>query len=98
MRFIFWSVTGVGVAHARLTLMRVKASQLRTSARAGWSILWTRAWTIFPPAVLYGRPMISHSPVLSSNRSPTWRCIGRTVRVAGCSGSRFFAGRRATAS
>src|SRR6266849_8269051 len=38
-----------------LTLMRVKTSQLRISALAGWSIFRTRAWTIFPPTVLCGR-------------------------------------------
>src|SRR3989442_11303365 len=35
------------------------ASQLRTSPLAGWSILWTLAWTIFPPPVLYGGPTTS---------------------------------------
>src|SRR5712671_6037732 len=76
--------------------MRVKASQLRTCALAGWSILWTRAWTIFPPAVLYGRPTTSHSPVSSAKRSPTSSCIGRTVRVAGGAGSGFISGRGLT--
>src|SRR3989441_9354159 len=36
-----------------------EASQLRTSPLAGWSILWTRACTIFPPPVLYGGPTTS---------------------------------------
>src|SRR3989442_8168637 len=35
------------------------ASQLRTSPLAGCSILWTLAWTIFPPPVLYGGPTTS---------------------------------------
>src|SRR5713101_1538679 len=75
-----------------LTLMRVKASQ-RISALAGWSIFRTRAWTIFPPTVLCGRPTTSHSPVSSANRSPTWSCISKTVRVAGGAGSGFCSGR-----
>jgi len=35
---------------------------------AGWSILWTRACTILPPAVLYGGAMTSRSPVSSASR------------------------------
>src|SRR5439155_22877241 len=64
-----------------------QASQLRTSPLAGWSILWTRAWTIFPPPVLYGGPTTFHSPVSSTNPSPTRSCIGRTVLVVGGAGS-----------
>src|SRR2546422_2161240 len=36
-----------------------EASQLRPPPLAGWSILWTRACTIFPPPVLYGGPTTS---------------------------------------
>ncbi len=45
-----------------------------------------------------GRPLTSHSPVSSVRRSPTRRSIGKTRRVAGGVGSRFFAGRRATSA
>jgi hypothetical protein len=47
-------------------------------------------------ADVYGRPMTSHSLVSSTMRSPTRSCIGKTRRVAGCAGSRFFSGRLAT--
>ena len=39
-------------AVARFTLIRLTSSQLRISQLSGWSILWTRACTILPPAVL----------------------------------------------
>src|SRR6266566_6855463 len=35
---------------------------------SGWSILWKRAWTILPPAVLYGGAITSHSRVSSVMR------------------------------
>ena len=56
---------------ARPTLMRLEASQFRISQLSGSLILWTRAWTILPPAVVYGWPMTSHSPLSSVRRSPT---------------------------
>ena len=61
----------VGLGAFGPTLMRLEASQLRISQLAGSLILWTRAWTILPSAVLYGCLMTSHSPVSSVMRSPT---------------------------
>jgi len=51
--------------------MRLTASQLRISQLAGSLIIWTRAWTILPPAVVYGGAMTSHSPTSSARWSPT---------------------------
>jgi hypothetical protein len=73
-------------ALARTTLIRLRASQLRISQLAGSLILWTRAWTILPPAVLYGGAMTSHSPVSLARRSPTRSSIGRILlSAADCS-------------
>src|SRR3989442_4899135 len=47
-----------------------EASQLRTSPLAGWSILWTRACTIFPPPVLYGGPTTFTAPAPLRNERP----------------------------
>jgi len=55
-------------AVVRFTLMRLDSSQLRISQLAGSFILWTRAWTILPPAVLYGGAITSHSRVSSVMR------------------------------
>jgi hypothetical protein len=49
----------------------IEASQFRISQPAGSSFLWTRAWTILAPVVVYGTPMTSHSLVSSVRRSPT---------------------------
>src|SRR4030095_12640366 len=75
------------------TLMRLDASQLRISQLAGWSIFWTRAWTILPPAVVYGCAITSSSPVSSASRSPTRISIGRILVSPRGFGSRFLSGR-----
>src|SRR3989442_4176460 len=68
------------------------ASQLRTSPLAGWSILWTLAWTIFPPPVLYGGPTTSPSRSrLRSDRRLEAASAGPKFCVAGPS-SAFFQG------
>jgi hypothetical protein len=36
-----------------------------------------------PPAVVYGRPITSHSPVSFEMRSPIRSCIGRRRIVSG---------------
>jgi hypothetical protein len=44
--------------------MCLAASQPHISQLAGSLILWTRAWTVLPPAVVYGGAITSHSPPL----------------------------------
>src|SRR5215468_3061893 len=70
--------------------MCLAASQLRISQLAGSLILWTRAWTILPPAVLYGGAITSHSPLSSARRSPTRSSIGRILLSAADFCSRFL--------
>jgi hypothetical protein len=57
-------VHGVGEADvldpsavARFTLTRSCAPQLRISVTSGWLTFFTRAWAVFPPAVVKGRPV-----------------------------------------
>jgi len=77
----------------RLTPMCLAASQLHISQLAGSLILWTRACTTLPSAVLYGGAITSHSPLSSGRRSPTRRSIGRILLSAADFGSRFLEGR-----
>src|SRR5438034_488195 len=55
----------------RFTVIRSCAPQVQTSETVGSPTLRTRTCTLLPPAVVYGRPMTSHSPVSSASRSPT---------------------------
>jgi hypothetical protein len=57
-------------------------AQLRISVTSGWLTFFTRAWAVFPPAVVKGRPVTSHSPLSLTSRSPTRSCIGRTLMTA----------------
>src|SRR5215470_10116869 len=75
---------------ARRTLIGLSASQLRICQLFGSPILWTRAWIIRPPVVLYGGRITSHSPVSSARRSPTWSSVGRILGSAAACGLRFF--------
>jgi hypothetical protein len=65
----------------RHALMRRPARIIVTS---GLSTLWTRTWTSFPAFVMYGRPITSYSPLASTRRSPSFRCIGSTRCSDGC--------------
>jgi hypothetical protein len=79
--------------YARRTFTRSNADQVRSSVTAGSPTFRTRAWTVLPPTVPYGRPTISHSPVSSVKRSPALSCIGSTDSAgdaAGSSGFGFF--------
>src|SRR5262245_34371702 len=75
---------------ARPTLMCLAVSQLHISQLAGSLILWTRAWTILPPAVVYGGAITSHSPLSSARRSPTRSSSGRILLSAEDFCSRFL--------
>src|SRR5438445_8580455 len=46
------------------------SAQVRSSVTVGSPTGWTRKCAFFPPAVVYGRPIISYSPVSSAKRSP----------------------------
>src|SRR5262249_12857331 len=81
---------------ARPTLMCLAASQLHISQLAGSLILWTRAWTILPPAVVYGGAVTFHSPLSSVRRSPAPRFTGPIFLSGGDFCSRFL-GRRGLA-
>ena len=50
-----------------LTATRLCALQLRISVASGLATFRTRTCAVSPPAVVYGRPITSHSP----SRSPT---------------------------
>src|SRR5712692_2023302 len=41
-------------------------AQVRSSVTAGALTRWTRTRAVLPPAVVYGRPMTSHSPLSSA--------------------------------
>jgi hypothetical protein len=53
------------LAHPRLIATRSCAPQLRIIVTSALSTRLTRTWTSFPAFVVYGRPVISHSPVSS---------------------------------
>src|SRR5512132_4058589 len=57
-------------AVARFTLTRSCALYDRIIATWALSTRLTRTLAVFPPAVVYGRPITSYSPVSSVSRSP----------------------------
>src|SRR5882724_6608166 len=73
----------------RFTATRSCAPQVRIIVTSE-STRFTRTFAVLPPAVVYGRPMTSYSPVSSVSRSPICSCIGSRRRSGGFAGSSFF--------
>src|SRR4029453_2226521 len=68
------------VLAARLTLTRSCAPYVRTIVTSESTRL-TRTLAVFPPAVVYGRPLTSSSPVSSVSRSPNLKLHRKDARA-----------------
>jgi hypothetical protein len=77
----------------RLTLTRSCAPYVRIMVTSELT-RFTPTLSVFPPAGVNGRPMISYSPVSSVSPSPTWSSIGKMRRSAAGVGSLFLSWRR----